>query len=336
MSNKSKSIYYLKKFLLFLASVIVLSIVVFYIARLAPGDPLLSYYGERATQMAPAERDHAMERLGLNAPIYQQYGKWLVNALHGDMGISFKYKQDVVVVIKGRLLNTLLLGGIGFIVLFILSLLLGVLCAWWEGSFVDKAICQVGTLVSCVPEFWTCLLFIYVFSILLKIFPSSGAYSIGHADDVLDRIHHLILPLIIVVINHLWYYAFMIRNKLLEEIREDYVLLAKVKGLNKRQIIFRHCIRGILPTYFSIMAISVPHVLGGTYIIETLFSYPGIGALAYESAKFHDYNLLMILCIISGVVVIFFNMLSQIINERIDPRVKATQAAYMMEVSKDE
>ena len=336
MSKKNKIKYYLKKLLLFVVSVWILSVAVFFISRLVPGDPLLSYYGERATQMAPAEREHAMERLGLNAPIYEQYIKWFSNALKGDLGISFKYKQDVVTVISGRLLNTLLLGGIGFVILFVLALLLGVLCAWFEDSILDKVLCQLGTIFSCIPEFWVCLMMIFVFSVAFKIFPSSGAYAIGHANDVGDRIYHLIMPLMIVVLNHLWYYAFMIRNKLLEEIREDYVLLAKVKGLSKREIMFKHCIRGILPAYFSIMAISVPHVLGGTYIIETVFSYPGIGSLSYESAKYHDYNLLMILCIISGVVVIFFNILSQIINEQIDPRMKASQAALLLEVSKDE
>ena len=131
------------------------------------------------------------------------------------------------------------------------------------------------------------------------------------------------MPVSVVVAGHLWYYAYMIRNKLLEEARADYVLLAKSKGLNKRQILLRHCLRNIMPSYLSLMAISVPHILGGTYIVETVFSYPGIGTLAYESARYQDYNLLMILCLISGILVIFCNMVSQIINEHIDPRVRA-------------
>ena len=117
----------------------------------------------------------------------------------------------------------------------------------------------------------------------------------------------------------------MIRNKLLEEIRADDVLLAKSKGLSRGQILFRHCLRGILPSYISLMAISVPHILGGTYIIETVFSYPGIGTLSYESARWKDYNMLMVLCMLTGVVIIFANMLGQIINERIDPRIRASE-----------
>lgn len=104
--------------------------------------------------------------------------------------------------------------------------------------------------------------------------------------------------------------------------RADYVLLAKAKGLTKKTIVFRHCLRNMMPTYFSIMAISVPHILGGTYIVETVFSYPGLGTLSYESARYKDYNLLMVLCILSGIVVILSNMIAQTINERIDPRMK--------------
>ena len=124
-----------------------------------------------------------------------------------------------------------------------------------------------------------------------------------------------------------------IQNKLLEETRADYVLLGKSKGLSKRQIMFGHCLRNIMPSYISIMAISVPHVLGGTYIVEKVFSYPGIGTLSFESAQYHDYNLLMVLCMMTGIVVIFCNILGQIINEHIDPRIKATEVVETSEVT---
>ena len=311
----------------------VLSLVVFYVARLAPGDPLISYYGDRTEKMSPEEREWAMDKLGLNEPIHVQYIKWAENALHGEFGISFKYKRDVIEVIGGRIVNTLLLGGIGFLCIFIGSLLLGVFCAWYEDQWIDRIFCKLGTITSCIPEFWLSLVLILIFAVNLKILPSSGAYSTGRANDIADRAVHLIMPLIIVTIEHLWYYAYMIRNKILEEVRADYVLLAKSKGLNKKKILFRHCLRNVLPAYLSIMAIAVPHVLGGTYVVESVFSYPGIGALSYESARYHDYNLLMILCMMSGILVIFCNMLSQIINEHIDPRVKANEVVETSEVT---
>ena len=333
MIKSNRVIYYGKKILVFLLSVLILSAVVFYVSRLAPGDPLVSYYGERTEKMSPQEREWAMNKLGLNEPIHVQYVKWLEQAFHGNFGISFKYKQDVLQVISGRIVNTLLLGGIGFLLIFAGSLLLGILCAWNEDGWVDRILCKIGTISSCIPEFWLSIVLILVFAVTLRILPSSGAYSTGKADDVGDRILHLIMPLIIVTLEHLWYYAYMIRNKILEEVRADYVLLAKSKGVTKQTILFKHCLRNVLPAYLSIMAIAVPHVLGGTFVVESVFSYPGIGALSYESARYHDYNLLMLLCIMSGVLVIFCNMLSQIINEHIDPRMKANEVTEMSEVT---
>ena len=323
--KRNRMVYYGEKILVFILSVFLLSLAVFYVSRLAPGDPLVSYYGDRVEKMSPQERAWAEDRLGLNAPIHVQYARWLRDAFQGDFGISYKYKMDVVEVISGRIGNTLLLGGTGFLLIFVLSLLLGVLCAWYEDRPLDRIVCKIGTAVSCIPEFWLALVFILLFAVSLGWLPSSGAYSVGKSGDWGDRLHHLILPLSIVVINHLWYYAYMVRNRILEEVRADYVLLAKSKGLTKKRIMFRHCLRSAIPSYLSIMAVSVPHVLGGTYIVEAVFSYPGLGTLSYESARYKDYNLLMLLCILSGVLVILCSMAAQIINERIDPRVRGQE-----------
>lgn len=333
MIRKNPCVYYGRKLLAFLLSVLLLSIAVFYIARLAPGDPLYSFYGDQVERMSPEERLWAENKLGLNDPISVQYLRWLQNAAQGNFGISYKYKQDVLEVIGGRLLNTAILGGIGFVLIFTGALGLGILCAWHEDKKLDKLLCKVGTVLSCIPEFWLSLVLILVFAVYLRWLPSSGAYSVGGQGDLGDRAVHLILPLTITVLNHLWYYAYMIRNKLLEEVRCEYVLLAKSKGLGKRKILFHHCLRNSMPSYLSLMAISVPHILGGTYIVETVFSYPGIGTLSYESARYQDYNLLMILCILSGALVIAFNVIAQIINERIDPRMRGSEIVETSEVT---
>ena len=330
--RKNPWIYYGKNLLIFVVSIFLLSVIVFYIARLAPGDPLVSYYGDRAEKMTAGERAWAEEKLGLHESITVQYGKWLGRAVRGDFGISYKYKMDVLEVIKGRIGNTLLLGGVGFVLIFVLALLLGIWCAWNEERLIDRAICKIGTVTSCIPEFWLSLVLILIFAVELKVLPSSGAYTIGKEKDLGDRILHLILPMTVVVLGHLWYYAYLIRNKLLEEVRADYVLLAKSKGVTGKSVMFRHCVRNIIPTYLSIMAISVPHILGGTYIIEMVFSYPGIGTLSYESARYQDYNLLMVICLLSGALVILCNMIAQTINERIDPRMKGPDLTENVEV----
>ncbi len=304
-------------------SIFLLSAAVFYMARLAPGDPLVSYYGDRAEKMSPKEREWAEDKLGLKDPVTVQYVRWLGRAFHGDFGISYKYKADVLEVIKERVGNTLVLGGIGLFLTIGLSLLLGVLCAWQEDGMLDRVICKVGTVTSCIPEFWLSLVLLLIFAVNLRWLPSGGAYTIGTEAGAADRIRHLILPVAAAVLSHLWYYAYMVRNKLLEEVRADYVLLARAKGLRKRNILFGHCLWNMLPSYLSIMAISVPHILGGTYIVEMVFSYPGLGTLSFESSRYQDYNLLMCLCLMSGILVILCNMAAQAINEKIDPRMKA-------------
>ncbi len=320
--NRNPFAYYGKKLAVFLLSVLVLSAVVFFVAQMAPTDPLLAYYGDRTEKMSVAEKEQARARLGLDAPIAVQYLRWLQNAVKGDFGVSYQYKQSVAAVIGKRIGNTLVLGGLGFVLTFGGSLLLGVLCAWKEDGLFDRLLCRLGTVMSCIPEFWLSLVLILIFCVRLRWLPSSGAYSVGKAADLADRAVHLILPLSVVVLGHLWYYAFLIRNSLLEEVRAGYVQLCKSKGLSKGQILFGHCLRNTLPTYISLMAISVPHILGGTYIVETVFSYPGIGTLSYEAARLADYNMLMVLAMLTGVTVIFCNLLGQIINERIDPRIR--------------
>ncbi len=323
-------LYFGRKGLLFLVSVLVLSLVVFYISRLAPGDPLVSYYGDRVEKMSLAERKWAMDRLGLNDSVFVQYIRWLGHALRGDFGISYKYKQEVLKVVGGRMGSTLLLGGVGFVLIFVAALGLGIFCAWFEDRLPDRVLCAAGTISSCIPEFWLSLVLILVFAVYLRVLPSSGAYSVGGSKDAADRIRHLILPMTVVVGSHLWYYAYMLRNRILEEVRADYVLLAKAKGLGKREILFRHCLRLVLPSYLSVMAAAAPHVMGGTYIVENVFSYPGLGTLAYESARYQDYNLLMVICLLSGILVIFCGTVSEMINERLDPRVKAEETGTWM------
>lgn len=320
-------LFILKKSFFFVISMLLLSAAVFCISRLAPGDPLVSYYGEQAERMSPQQRELAEERLGLNAPVFVQYFRWLSAALHGDFGISYKYKTDVLEVIAGRLDNTLLLAGTGFVLIFVLALLLGAFCARFEDSWPDRILCRAGTIISCIPEFWLSLILILIFSVWLRLLPGSGAFTPGEEGNVADRLLHLILPLTVVTTSHLWYYAYMMRNRLLEEIKADYVLMAKAKGLTSRRILFSHCLRCAFPSYLSMMAVSVPHIMGGTYVVETVFSYPGIGTLAYESARYQDYNLLMVICLLSGAAVIFCNGLSHIVIRYIDPRIHFPQTS---------
>lgn len=311
------------KCLIFIGSMILLSIAVFYISAYAPGDPLQSFYGERIENMQPAELEAARHRLGLDGPVYLRYISWVHNALGGDFGISLKYKESAIEVIRALVGNTLILGGLSYIVVFALAIFLAVCCAMYEGTWIDTAICKIGTFVFYLPAFWVGLLLILVFNVNLGWLPGSGAYDPGQSADVLNRGKHLILPMIVMVLSHVWYYAYMIRNKLLDETRQDYVLLAKTKGFSRLYVVCHHCLRNVASTIISIMAVSVNHILGGTYVAEAVFAYPGLGQLSIESVKYHDYNLLMLIVLITGAMVIASGLIAQAVNERIDGRMKA-------------
>ena len=310
--------YIIKKALQLIISLAVLSLIVFMASRLSPGDPLRSYYGESVERMSSTQLEAAEHRLGLDRPLISQYVTWLGNALHGNMGISYKYKQPVMDVIADVYGNTLALTAISFVLIAVLGMLLAIYCARREGSLADRIICKIGTAANSVPEFFAALILILIFAVKLGLLPQSGVTSAG-GEGAWDRILHLILPVTAIVISHLWYCAYLMRNRLSDEMSREYVLMCKANGLTERQTVYRHCVRNILPSSVSIMAIFLPHLLGGTYVVEMVFSYPGMGQLGLESAQYHDYNMLMTVCLITGAVVIAAGMAAQVINEKLAP-----------------
>ncbi|HBJ5625418.1 TPA: ABC transporter permease [Salmonella enterica subsp. enterica serovar Hvittingfoss] len=315
----------IKKTLLLFFMLFSLSFVTFYISRLAPGDPLQSFYNDALQSMTIQEIDAARHRLGLDGSIGKQYIQWLWHLLEGDFGISLKYKRPVIDVIKPLIWNTIILGGSGYILVFFGAVIIALLCARFEDTLLDRLICRIGTISFYVPTFWLGIILVLIFSVNLRWLPGSGAYSIGKSDDWLNRLEHMVLPVVVIVVSHIWFYAYMIRNKLLDEVRKDYVILARSKGIGRTRVLTNHCLRNILPTIVNIMAISTPHILSGTYVTETVFNYPGIGLMSVSSAKYHDYNLLMILVLITGLFVFISSLIAQFINEIIDPRMCLTE-----------
>lgn len=304
----------------------ILAVIVFYVSRLTPGDPLQSFYGDAVQSMTQEQLDAARDRLGLNAPVYVQFTKWIENAGQGNFGISLRYKRPVLDVVRPLLGNTLILGAISYFLVFTLAIGLALVCARYEEKWIDRVICKIGTIAYYTPAFWLGVVLVLIFSINLHWLPASGAYDYGKSKDWLNRTKHLILPVTIMAASHFWYYAYMIRNKLLDELRKDYVLLARAKGMGKMSVLTKHCLRNVIPTIINIMAVSVPHIISGTYVAETVFNYPGIGLMAVSSAKYHDYNLLMIIVLITGFLVVVSSFVAQFINERIDPRIKGAES----------
>ncbi len=323
--------YTVVKVVQFISALFILSVVVFVIARLAPGDPLRSFYGDAVERMSADQLAAARVRLGLDENILTQYINWISSAFRGDFGISFKYKQSVTDVVGGVYMNTLILTLISFVIIFVAGLLTAVFCALHEGSIADRLICRIGTALGSMPEFFTALVLVLIFAVNLGILPSSGVYSIGSDGSFADRVLHLVLPVLSIVLSHIWYCTYLMRNKLSSELRQEYVLLCRVKGLSQREIIYRHCLKNVMPAIVSIMAIFLPHLLGGTYVVETVFSYPGLGSLGFESARYHDYNMLMVISLITGFFVVAANMAARVVNEKLDPRTEYEKVIYVEE-----
>lgn len=311
-----------KKFGQMVLLLILLSVIVFSMARLCPGDPLKAYYGDGVERMSEMEREAAREKLGLNDSMVVQYKEWATHALQGDLGLSYQYKRPVQQIIGDFLPNTLILGLTAFVLTFAGAIWLGTFCAMRENSLTDSIICKLGVISGNIPSFFMALVLILIFAVNLQILPSGGAYSLGNQDNVMDRIYHLILPVTVLVLEHLWYYAFMVRNKLMEETRKDYVLLCKAEGIPRKTILRKHCLKNIMPSMAVMMAIAVPHILGGTYVVESVFAYPGLGTLSFQAAMYQDYNMLMALCLLTGVIVVGFNFLARLIGEWLDPRMQ--------------
>ena len=295
---------------------------VFFLSRLAPGDPLRAYYGQSVERMSPAQRAAAEHKLGLDQPLLTQFAIWAKNALSGDFGISFQYKRDVFAVIGERWQNTLLLGGTSFLLTFALAIPLGIWCASHAGSLADKLVCRLGTALSCIPTFFLALLLIAVFSVQLGLLPSSGAYPIGAAGSFLGRLRHLVLPVLTIALGHFWQYAYLVRSRLMGELGSEYVLLLRAKGVPRRRILYQHCLRGMLPSLLAMAALAVPHLVGGAYIVEKVFSYPGLGALSFEAAQYHDYNLLLVLCVLTGALVVLCSLAAELFSAWADPRMR--------------
>lgn len=298
------------------------SFLLFIISHNVTGDPLRSYYGDNIERMGTLEKEKAREQLGLNKPIGIQYTIWLSRMIQGDFGTSLKYKQPVKQVLAQFLGNTIRLVGISYPLLFVCSFLLGGYCAENENRKIDKIVCFIGTMFLCIPTFWLAFCLVFLFSVVFPILPSSGVYQIGEEGNIFSYIRYFLLPVFILILEHLFYYSYFIRNRFLEEMKKQYILFALSKGMSRKKAIWNYARRSVLPFFISLFTTSFPHFLGGSYVIEIIFSYKGMGTLAFESAKYHDYSVLMLVCIVTAIFTLFINKMGEILCIYIDPRRK--------------
>ena len=218
--------------------------------------------------------------------------------------------------------NTAILGLLAYVMTFLPAFRIGSSCALKEDSRKDRRLSRIAVVTGNIPSFFLGLLLILFFAVKIRLFPTGGAYSYGMAHSLPDRIWHLVLPCAVLVLEHVGYYGLMVRNLLVEETRKDYVLLHKSQGIPREKILRKYCMKNILPGMIPAMTMAVPHILGGTYVVEMVFGYPGLGTLAFESALYKDFNVLMAVTLLTGALVIFCNMLGEVLSAAIDPRMR--------------
>ncbi|EJG9595665.1 ABC transporter permease [Campylobacter jejuni] len=261
------------------------------------------------------------QNLGLDKPLLGQYKIWLFKALKGDLGVSFLSGESVLKLIKERIFNTFILGFSALMLLFLLSVFLALLGYSYKESFIDKIITFLAFNFFTLPPFVLALLFVLVFGIFWKILPVMGSSDIGFEDDFLNRLEHLILPVLVLVLSHLALFLRIARNFINESFSQIFIQNLYARALREKDIYFlvlRYSLSPII-AYFGGSALSF---MMGTYVVESVFAYEGLGSLLFKSIIFKDYPVVLALIFFSVLLAAFFTFLSDIVARILNPRLR--------------
>ncbi|HEY7219176.1 MAG TPA: ABC transporter permease [Candidatus Binatia bacterium] len=299
----------------------------FFLIHLAPGDPIQALVGE-----FPAPESYIAEMrkvFGLDRPVYIQLLLYIKNILAGDLGFSFYYRQPVLSVILDRVPATLQLMLPALLFSAAIGIFLGVLSARKPYSLADNTISVFALFGYCVPAFWLGQMLMAAFAIELGWLPSQGMKTVGAdlegASLIVDRTAHLVLPFAALAIRHLAVNARMMRSSMLEVAYEDFVTVARAKGLDEKAVIARHMVPNALMPVVTIIGVDVGFLFTGSVLVESVFGWPGIGRLMYESIVKRDYPVLMGNFLITTALVVVVNLIVDLIYVWLDPRVKYTK-----------
>lgn len=261
------------------------------------------------------------QNLGLDKPLLEQYKIWLFKALKGDLGVSFLCGESVLKLIKERIFNTFILGFNALMLLFLLSVFLALLGYYYKESFIDKIITFLAFNFFALPPFVLALLFVLIFGIFWKILPVMGSSDIGFEDDFLNRLEHLILPVLVLVLSHLALFLRIARNFINESFSQIFIQNLYARALREKDIYFlvlRYSLSPII-AYFGGSALSF---MMGTYVVESVFAYEGLGSLLFKSIIFKDYPVVLALIFFSVLLAAFFTFLSDIVARILNPRLR--------------
>ena len=296
-----------------------LTLIVFLIMAMIPGDPATAILGSYAT---PDNVARINEALGLDKPLPRQYLIWLANLLQGDLGRSYALNRPVLDEVLERFSATLILAGTSLVLCSVLGLLAGIASAARQFGWVDRVITVLVLVGISTPSFFLGLVLILVFAVQLRLFPASGMYAIYGGGGWLDLIHHIALPAITLAVVATGVIARLTRTAMLEVLRQDYIRTARAKGLSERRVIYRHAFMAALVSIIPVLGIQAGFVLGGAVYVETVFQWPGIGAMLVNAIATRD-----ILLVQGGVLVVaasyvLFNLVADVAQSAIDPRLR--------------
>lgn len=293
----------------------------FLLMKLAPGDPVRMFV---SGTYAPPEYVEAMRhRLGLDKPLYEQFLIYISRLVQGDLGFSFVHNAAVLHLIGGRLYNTLLLTGLAFILSLVLGILLGVIASKKPYSALDNSASFSSLIVFSMPQFWVAIIFLLLFALYVPIFPPGGLISVGKTgvDYWVDFLWHLILPTFVLGLTNLATFVRLTRASMLEQLGKDYILTAWGKGCSERDVLYKHALRNALLPIVTMIGLRLPWLLYGAVLIETVFSWPGLGMLLYDAIFSRDYNIIMGIFTIISALVIVFGLITDLVYTYVDPRI---------------
>lgn len=301
-----------------------ITLVTFVLIHLTPGSPIDNLILN--PEIKPADLASIKKTLGIDRPLHEQYLGWIGQLLQGDMGISLKTYQPVSKQIFERLPNTLLLTGCALVFALLVAIPLGVLAALHRNSVFDYIALTLATLGQAIPEFWLGLMLIIIFAVQFKALglpslPSGGTQTLPGGGDFIDRVQHLILPVIALGFGQLAGWMRFIRSQMLEVIQQDYVRTARAKGLGERAVTMVHAFRNALLPLITIVGLALPSLFGGAVIIEAIFGWPGLGSLALDAAGNRDYTVVMGTVLFISIVTVLSNLLADVLYGVADPRV---------------
>ena len=306
----------LKRLLQLIPVIIGVTFIVFFIMNLAPGDPAAIILGDQATAEALAMK---REELGLNDPLLVRYFNYMKNLLRGDMGTSYKNNIPVWNQVIDRLPNTAILAVAGIFIALLFGIPIGILSAKKQYSLLDNISLVAALIGVSMPNFWSGLLLVMLFSLTLGWLPSQGMGSGG----VIPVLRSIILPSLTLGINSMAMVARMTRSSMLEVIRQDYISTAQAKGLNDHVITTQHMLRNALIPIITAVGLQFGHLLGGAMLAETVFSWPGLGRLMVDSIKSRDIPMVLGCVVFMATMFSIVNLIVDIVYAFVDPRIKS-------------